>query len=55
MSSNIINHGKSEQYTACMAYMQANSARAQNEPVESYMPIVGSLLVIDDREKEKVK
>ena len=54
-STNIVDHGKSEQHTACMAHMRADSARIQNKPVESYAPIARSLLVLDDREKEKIK
>ena len=54
-SSNIVDHGKSEQHTTCMAHMRADSARIQNKPVESYAPIARSLLVLDDREKEKIK
>ncbi len=51
-SSNIVDHGNSAQHTACMAHMQAVSARAQNKPAESYAPIVRSLLVLGKRENE---
>ena len=43
-SSNIADHGKSEQHITCMAYMRADSAKARNKPVESYTPIARSLL-----------
>ena len=54
-SSNIANHSKSEQHITCMAYMRADSAKARNEPVESYAPIARSLLRTEDSEKEKMK
>ena len=54
-SSNVVDHGKSEQHIACMAYMRADSAKARDEPVESYAPIARSLLRMDDSEKEKLK
>ena len=54
-SSNIVDHSKSEQHTACMAYMCTDSAKAQNEPVESYAPITCSLLRMEVSEKEKMK
>ena len=54
-SSNITDHGKSEQHIDCMAYMRADSAEARNEPVESYAPIAHSLLHMEDSEREKMK
>ena len=54
-SSNILDHGKSEQYAACMAHMRGDSARVQHRPVESYAPIARALLVLDDQEKERMK
>ena len=54
-SSNVVDHGKSEQHIACMAYMRADSAKARDEPVELYAPIARSLLRMDDSEKEKLK
>ena len=54
-TSNILDHAKSEQHTASMAHMQANRAKAQCRPVETYAPIARSLLVLDDREKGKMK
>ena len=54
-SSNIVDHSKSEQHIACMAYIYTDSATAQDEPVESYAPIARSLLRMDDSEKEKLK
>ena len=38
-----------------MAYMRADSAKARNEPVESYAPIARSLLRMEDSEKDKMK
>ena len=54
-SSIIADHSKSEQHITCMAYMRADSAKARNEPVESYAPIARSLLRTEDSEKEKMK
>ena len=53
-ASNILDHAKSEQHTASMAYMRANHAKAQGKPVETYAPIARSLLVLDDSEKRKM-
>lgn len=53
-TSNILDHAKSEQHAASMAYMQAHRAKAQGKPVESYAPVARSLLVLDDREKRKM-
>lgn len=44
-----------EQHIACMGYMGADSARAQNRTAEFYTPIAHSLLVLDEQEKEKMK
>ena len=38
-----------------MAYMRTDSAKARNEPVESYAPIACSLLRMEVSEKEKMK
>ena len=54
-SSNIVDHGKSEQHTACMAYMRSDSTKARNEPVKSYAPIACLLLCMEDSEMEKIK
>ena len=54
-SSNIADHGKSEQHIACMAYMRTDNTKARNEPVESYAPIARSLQHMEDSEKEKMK
>ena len=35
--------------------MRTDSAKARNEPVESYAPIASSLLRMEDSEKEKMK
>ena len=54
-SSNIVDHSKSEQYTACMEFMHIDSTKARNEPIESYTPIASSMLRMEDSEKEKMK
>ena len=53
-ASNILDHAKSEQHTASMAYMRANHAKAQGKPVETHAPTAHSLLVLDDSEKRKM-
>ena len=51
-SSNITNHDNSEQHIACMVYIRTDGAKARNKPVESYAPIVHSLLRMEDSEKK---
>ena len=53
-TSNILDHAKSDQHNAAMNFMHTALAKARNEPVQSYAPVVRSLLTIDDREKSRL-
>ena len=54
-TSNIVDHATSDQHTASLAHQQATSAKTEGKPVESYAPIAHSLLVMDGRERRRMK
>ena len=49
--SNIADHARSEQHQAVINCMHTALAKAHNEPVQSYAPVVKALFTTDDREK----
>ena len=51
-TSNILDHAKSDQHKAAMNFMHTALAKARNEPVQSYAPVVRSLLTIDDSQRQ---
>ena len=46
-TSNILDHAKSEQHTASMAYLRTATAKASNLSIQSYAPIAHFLLTMD--------
>ena len=53
-ASNSVDHARSEQHAASMAYTRSNRSKAHGIPVEMYSPIARSLLVLDDCDKRKI-
>ena len=54
-ASNIVDHAKSEQQAASVAYIRSNHTKAQGKPVEMYTLIVRLLLLLDDCDKQKIR
>lgn len=52
--SNIVDHASSEQHEAAMNCMHTARAKARNEPVQSYAPVLRAMFTIDDREKSRM-
>lgn len=46
-TSNILDHTRSEQHTASMSYQRIATAKASNQPLQSYAPIARCLLTMD--------
>ena len=54
-TSNVLDHAKSDQHIASMSRLREERAKAQNAPISSYAPIVRSLMVMIESEKERMK
>ena len=54
-SSNVLDHGHSEQHKAAMVRLHAEQATAANAPVTTYAPIAQSLLTMDKTVQDKMK
>ena len=52
-TSSIIDHAKSVQHKAAMAYFKADQARASDEPVTSFSPIARCLMQMDETAKNR--
>ena len=53
-TSNIIDHANSEQHRAAINMLHRDEAKASNQPLQSYAPVVKALLTLDEGEKLKV-
>ncbi len=54
-TSNIVDHVNSDQHRAAMVRTRTEAAKATNQPITSYSPIVRSLLRMDDQVMERMK
>ena len=54
-TSNISDHAKSDQHTFAMARYEADRAKSQGAPVQTYAPIYRSLMTLDQREVDRMK
>ena len=53
-TSNIVDHANSAQHQAAMNLMRTATAKAHNQPIQSYAPVARALLTIDDAEKARM-
>lgn len=54
-TSNIIDHARSDQHSSSVARFEADSAKAQGKPLETYAPIVRSMMTLDEREQNRMR